>query len=237
MDSTDKVLSTAGPLGYKFSCNQLYNYQGEPDFKPFITRLKNCGTQLVYFSGSPGPIFSNFMSAAAQLNFKPIILTETNFYDQAFAKSNTKGVMDNVYFRISYTPLEEAKFNKATQQYIDIVKGDGGDINQLGEQAASAFLLWATSAKACGDTLTRDCVMQKLHATHHWTGGGLHASGDPGKNLPSDCGLLIELKGTSFIRVTPKATNTYECNPSFAAKVSGPVLKRANLDDNRISRI
>jgi hypothetical protein len=237
MDSTDKMLSTAGPLGYKFSCNQKYNYQGEPDFKPFVTRLKNCGTQLVYFSGSPGPIFSNFMSAAAQLDFKPVVLSETNFYDQALAKSNTKGVMDNLYFRMSFTPLEEAKDNKATQQYIDIVKGDGGDINQLGEQAASAFLLWATSAKACGDNLTRDCVMQKLTDTHKWTAGGMHASGDPGRNLPPTCGLLLELKGTSFLRVTPKAPNTYECDPKFAAKTSGPVLKRANLGPDRISRL
>jgi len=37
--------------------------------------------------------------------------------------------------------LEEAEHREATQQYLDIVEATGGDVNQMGEQAASAFLL------------------------------------------------------------------------------------------------
>ena len=57
------------------------------------------------------------------------------------------GNADNVYVRQAFIPLEEAAQNPATQQYLDIVNNTGGDVNQLGMQATSAFLLWATAAK------------------------------------------------------------------------------------------
>src|SRR5262249_52802461 len=150
IDTRDKVVPTWTNLGYQFSCPQQYNIQGEADWKPFAQRLKDCGAQFVYFIGSPFPNFENLLTAAAQLDFKPIWYADPNFYDQGFAKWNTSGLADNLYMRQSYLPLEEADQNKAVQQFLDIVKANGGDVNQLGEQSASAFLLWATAAKACG---------------------------------------------------------------------------------------
>ena len=110
-------------------------------------------------------------------------------------------------------------------------------MNQLGEQAASAFLLWATAAKACGATLTRQCVLDKISAQHEWTGGGMHAAADPGANKPTQCGMLMNLKGTKFVRVTPTKPAEYDCNAAYAAKVTGPELERAKLDANRISQL
>ena len=60
------------------------------------------------------------------------------------------GYADKVYMRSSFPPLFEADKVQAVQDYIDIVTKSGGEMNQLGSQAASSFLLWATAAKACG---------------------------------------------------------------------------------------
>jgi len=238
IDSKDKVVSAWPDFGYTFlDCPQQYSIQGESDYRPFVQKLKDCGAELVYFVGTPYPNFENVLSAADQVGFDPIWYVDVNFYDDSFRQWNTTGLADRVYVRNSFVPLEEAASNPATQQFLDIMGRYGGDVSQLGEQSASAFLLWATAAKACGSELTRQCVGDQLDGITAWTGGGLHAEANPGQNLPGDCGLLLKLEGTSFVRVTPPEPGTYTCDPSFAAEVTGPALDRANLDENRISQL
>ncbi len=137
--------------------------------------------------------------------------------------------------RLVFTPFEEADQNPATKLYMDVVKQNGGDIATLGMQATSSFLLWATAAKECGASLTRQCVLDHIKTVHKWTAGGLHAPTDPGANLIPQCGLLMKLDGTKFVRVTPKKVNTYDCSPKYATKVSGRVVDQAKLGPDRIS--
>ena len=237
IDTKDKVLASYPEFGFKFlDCPQQYNIAGESDWKPFVQRLKDCGAEMVYFTGSPAPNFENVLDAAKQIGYDPIWITDANFYDEAFAKWNTSGNADNVYVREAFIPLEEASSNPATQQYLDIVKGTGGDVNQLGMQAASAFLLWATAAKECGSTLTSTCVMDNLAKVTSWTGGGLHAETNPVSNKPPDCGLVLKLSGTSYTRYYPEEVATYDCDPSYVVQVTGAVVDQAHLDANRVSQ-
>jgi len=238
VDTKDKVVATFPQAGWSFlDCPQEYNAAGESDWKPFVQKLKDCGAEIVYWSGTPYPSMENMLTAADQLDYHPIWLADTNAYNQAFSQWNASGFADNVYFRNAAIPFEEAGDNPATQQYLDLVKANGGDVDPLGVQSTSAFLLWATAAKACGDDLTRACVAGQLANVHDWTGGGLHASSDPGANLPTDCGILMKMEGTTFVRVTPEQPGTFDCNPAYATKASGPVLDRAKLDANRISQL
>jgi hypothetical protein len=237
IDTKDKVLASYPGFGFDFlGCPQEYNIQGETDWKPFVQQLKDCGAEAVYFTGSPYPFFENVLDAAVQIDYRPIWWADANFYDQTFAAWNSAGNADSTYVRSVFTPLEEADSSPATQQYIDIVEGNGGDVSQLGEQATSAFLLWATAAQSCGSTLTSACVMEKLSAVHSWTGGGLHAETDPGANLPTECGLVLTLDGTRFVRNFPEGAGTYDCSPDYVVKISGSVVEQGNLDGNRISQ-
>ena len=170
-----------------------------------------------------------------RLEYRPIWYTETNAYDESFVAWNKDGFADNVYFRMGFVPLEEAGQVPAVQQFLDIVEGHGGDPNQIGEQAASAFLLWATAAQACGSDLTRACVGQQLDAMHEWTGGGLHAAADPGNNEPPTCGLLMGMHRTEFVRVSPEEPGTYQCDPSYVYNVTGEVVARHDIGPDRIA--
>ncbi|MCU1484783.1 MAG: hypothetical protein JWN67_1529 [Actinomycetia bacterium] len=237
IDSKDKVVPGFTSLGYQFNCEVQYSITGEPDWKPFAQKLKECGAEMVYYVGTPNPNFENLLEAAAQLDYHPVWWGDPNAYDQAFAKWNKDGFGDKVYFRSAFTPLEEAKDNVATQQYIDIVTASGGDLGLLGQQAASAFLLWATAAKACGADLTRDCVVKELKGIHDWDAGGFQAPADPGNNTPTECGVLIKMTGTTFERVFPKKANTFDCDPSYAYKVSGEVVTRAKIGADRIAQL
>jgi len=138
---------------------------------------------------------------------------------------------------MAFIPFEEADVNKATQDYLDLLKSSGGDVSLLGAQATSSFLLWATAAAACGDTLTRACTLQNLADTHSWTGHGLHADGDPGGNHPPTCALMLHLNGTKYERVLPEERGTFECDPAWIAPiVNAPAVAAAKLDANRISQ-
>jgi ABC-type branched-subunit amino acid transport system substrate-binding protein len=236
IDTKDKAVQVMQHFGYTIlPCPQQYNIAGEADWKPFIQKLKDCGAQIVYFTGSPYPNFENVLDAAAQLNFKPMWLTDANFYDTQLAAYNTSGNADNVYVREAYVPLEAAASNPATKKYLDIVKASGGDVNQLGEQASSSFLLWATAARSCGSTLTRDCVMSYLSKVTKWDGGGMHASGNSGQNLPPDCGLILKLQGTKYVQYFPATAGQYDCSPDYLVKITGPVVDQAQLGPDRVS--
>ena len=155
VESTQKVLGTYPTQGWKFlDCAQQYSISGEADWKPFVQKLKDCGAEVVYFSGG-NPNFENVLDAAHQLDFHPKWVTESNFYDPQFAAWNTNGNADQVYVRYIFIPLDQAQPGSATQKYLDLLKASGGDTSSLGEQATSAFLLWATAADQCGAQLTR----------------------------------------------------------------------------------
>ncbi len=236
IDTKDKALQTYPAVGWDFlDCPQEYNIQGETDWRPFVQSMEDCGVEAVYFSGSPYPNFENLLDAAAQENYEPIWLVEANSYDRAFAEWNTSGNGDNVYIRTAYTPLEMADDNPATQDYIDIVEADGGDVAQIGEQSASSFLLWATAADACGADLSRDCVMEQLSHVDSWTGGGMHAETNPAENLPPECSMVLKMDGGDFVQASPEEQGEFACSSDYVQEVSGRVVEQAQLGDDRVS--
>jgi hypothetical protein len=145
-------------------------------------------------------------------------------YTEGFAQWNTSGLGNNVYVRIGFEPLEAAKVVPAVAQYLSVVKKDGGLTSALGEQAASSFLLWATEAKACGSTLTRQCMINHLSKVTSWTGGGLNAPSDPAKNLPAPCGILMKLENTKWVQYYPKKLGQFDCSSKYIVPNTGSVI-------------
>jgi ABC-type branched-subunit amino acid transport system substrate-binding protein len=236
IDTKDKVVQSLPEYGFEFlDCPVEYNIAGESDWKPLAQRLKNCGAEVVYYSGQPYPNMQNLLDDAAQVDFEPIWLVDANAYLKSFADWNASGNGDNVYLRSIFTPFEQAADNPATQQYIDIVEGNGGEISQLGQQATSSFLLWATAASACGADLTRECVLDELSGITSWDGGGMHAETNPGENLPPQCEMILKLEGTEWVQAAPEEQGEMSCDPDGAVELTGRVVDQAELDENRIS--
>ena len=206
--------------GFKvINCGVTLNYMGEPNYLPFAQRLKACGAKIFYITNSPGPVVEGIISALAQVGDKALFVMQHNGYDENFAKWNTAGYADNVYVESEFQPMENASVVPAVQQYLDILKASGGKTGLLGMAAASSFLLWATAAKACGSTLTRQCMIDKLSAVHEWTGGGLHAPTDPGGNQLADCDMTLKMTGTSWAQVYPAEQGKFDCDAKYLVKV------------------
>jgi ABC-type branched-subunit amino acid transport system substrate-binding protein len=228
--STAKAKQAFTQTGWNFlDCPFQINYTGEPNYTPFAQRLQSCGAQVVFTDVSPSPELYGVLEADNQLGYNPIWVGESNLYTPQFSAWNTSGLANNFYVRTSSEPLEAANVVPAVKQFLSIVKKPG-PTDQLGEQSASAFLLWSTEAKACGSTLTRQCMVNQLATVTAWTGGGLSAPGNPAKNTPPQCGLLLRLQNTKYVQVVPKKLGTFQCSSSFVVPNSGAAVLGTTLN-------
>lgn len=233
-DSKDKTLSTWPKVGIEFlDCHIPYAITGESDWKPLIQKLKDCGAEAVEFQGSPEPMFEQILEAAEQLEFRPWWLAEANIYADNFAKWNTGGLADKVIVRSQDVPFELAEFDPATQAYLDLLEEYGGDRSSLGLHAVSAFLLWATQAKACGDDLTRTCVLEKLAEVEEWDGGGMAGPANVSENLPSSCEVILTLEKTEWKQLVPEKGGELFCDDDNVQQVEGPIVDKLNLGPDR----
>ena len=223
--SMAKAVQAYTEAGWKFvNCPFEVNYNGEANYTPFMQKLQSCGAQIVFDDATPGPTLYGALQAENQIGYNPIWLLDAAEYTEAFAQWNTSGLGNNVYVRIGFEPLEAAKVVPAVAEYLSVVKKSGGLTSALGEQSASSFLLWATEAKACGSTLTRQCMINHLSKVTSWTGGGLNAPSDPAKNLPAPCGILMKLDNTKWVQYYPKKLGTFDCSPKYIVPNTGSVI-------------
>ena len=214
-----KAAPAAAAAGWnKLNCGVTINYNGEPNYTPFAQKFKNCGVQVIYNNLPASPQLFGMMDAINQVGLHPIWVSSADDYSAEMAQWNTAGIANSMYVQTSFVPLEEADINPAVQKYENLVEADGGKLSLLGEQATSAFLLWATEAKACGSDLTRQCMVNNLSQVHSWTGGGLHAPSNPGSNLPATCGMVLKLTGTVWTQYYPKTAGQFDCSPQYLFK-------------------
>ena len=237
IDSAEKAKIAYKQAGWEFlDCDQVYAIGGEANWTPFLQRLKDCGAEVVYFSGSYAPNFENVLDAAKQIGFNPMWMQEASFYEANFAKWNASGNADNVYVRMTYYPFEQASKVPAVQQYLDMMKASGGGTSLLGMQATAAFLLWAQGAKACGSDLTGECVINELKKVTSFDAGGLQSPTNPGANMPGNCAMVLKLNGSTYEQVMPSTIGQQSCDSKYEVKLTGPVVDRAKLDSNRVSQ-
>jgi hypothetical protein len=115
-----------------------------------------------------------------------------------------------------FQPFENAEQNQAVADYLALMdQNEDYKAGQLGMQSMSAFLLWATAAKACESDLTRQCLVDQLAGVTEWTAGGMHATTNPAGNLPPKCAVLVAVKGGEFVQTAPEAAGEFECYEDY----------------------
>ena len=223
VSTIERFKRTSIGVGWEWAdCDQTHPIQGVSDFRPYLQKLKDCGVTVV-FSTAQSTNLQNQLDAANQLDFHPIWVDGPTAYTEVFAKGNTSGNGDRLYFGNSMVPLDYEAPGSANAAYRRIVQANGGDLGFVGQLSTSAFLLWATGSKACGADLTRDCVMGKLKAITEWDAGGLSVVQNPGQNLIDDCVQVTKLTGTAWEQWKPSEEGDFECDTSWAATVDPPV--------------
>ena len=195
----DATVEAIGLLGGKVLDKPEYNVQGESNWEPFVLGLKNDNVKFLHMVGEPENLA--LLEKAMQTDgYYPDVIIETpNHYDKKLT-DNGGDAIKNTWVSLAFTPFELANENKATQDYLDLMKqfNPDGKIASLGAQATSSFLLFAKAATDCGANLTRTCLIEKAKAVTSWTGGGLHAETNPGGNVGASCFILMKASAAGF---------------------------------------
>lgn len=204
-------------LGWNNVYDDVYPSFGLSDWTPYAQGLQSAGVEGLIWIGEP-EFLAKLLQAMNNIGYAPkFIRTDANHYDTKLIDNGQDAIKNNVYIRSVFFPFEEAKAGTATKQYLDAFadyKPDGKNRTYLGLQAFSAWLLFAESAKACGNDLTRKCVYDNAKKVTSWTGGGLHAEQNPGEGVPPTCFAIEQATPSGFKLVDIGATDgIFKCDP------------------------
>ena len=194
---SNRLVEAYTSIGYTFIYRQSANIN-ETNWGPLVVAMKNQGVKYMTLTSSFEDIVPLQKEMAAQ-NYRPEVTElETNFYNVKYPQLAKEQGADttNSYVKLPIWPFEEADKNPAMSTYLSVLKKSVPEAQpeELGVQAFSAGLLFATAAKAAGPQLTREALLTELHKVHEWTGGGLHGQSDPGANVPTSCFLMMKVE-------------------------------------------
>ncbi|MCZ7537037.1 MAG: ABC transporter substrate-binding protein [Acidimicrobiia bacterium] len=218
LNAAERARESIAHLGWEIVYDEKYNAAGEASWRGFAEGLRSSGARGVIWVADPGNLAA-LLKSMDEIEYHPdFVRGATNLYDTILL-SEAGEAADNVYISGSSYPFldpELAAQNPATQQYLDIMDeyDPGGKIADLGIAAFSAWLLFARSASACGDELTRDCVWAEVVSVRDWSGGGLHATQDLTGRRATGCFVEIEASHGEFVLPDIGANDgVYLCDP------------------------
>jgi hypothetical protein len=216
----------AESLGWKNVYNDVYPSLGVSDWTPYAQGLKSAGVEGLIWVGEP-EFLAKLLQAMNNIGYAPkFIRTDANHYDAKLIENGQDAIKDNVFVRSVFFPFEEADDGTATKQYLDAFaeyKPDGKNRTYLGLQAFSSWLLFAQSAKECGNDLTRKCVYNNAKKVTSWTGGGLHSEQNPGEGVPPTCFAIEQATPDGFELADIGATDgIFKCDPDGLYKLKKP---------------
>jgi hypothetical protein len=196
-----------------------YPFTGATDWGPYADAVIASGATSMYFIGAPDNA-ANLRRKLLEKGWEGVSLHQTNTYDElAFAAGDEAA--EGMVIRTVFHPFEEADQWPAVQQYLDLLETvPDAKVASLGLQSMSAWLLFATAADACATAndgvIDRTCVLTEADAIDDWTGGGLHASSDPGGDEPPSCGMLLVVRDGTFERLFPELDSDADAGDGFS---------------------
>jgi len=223
----NRLKEAAQKVGFTSVYDEVYPITGIDNPQAYVQRMKDAGVEVLQEVGDSSAMVALYKAMQTIGWYPKAIVLQANFYDPNLVK-NGAGAVQNTWVLDGYFPFEEASTNKATQQYIDIMKQyvPGGKIAQLGLNAWDSWLLFATAARDCGATLTRDCLLQKAGAHPEWDGGGLKAAGstDPVNRQMTRCYLNLKATPSGFQvdpTFLPPNKGPFNCDPANVVTLTG----------------
>lgn len=220
----ERYKEAAEQLGWTLVYDDQYASGGEASWRPYAEGVKSSGAKALMWVGEPVNL-GKFMVEAQAIGLElDWVRTDANHYDEKLL-AEAGDAADGVYVRSVFAPfIGGAEAGSATDQYLQLVDQyvDGGITAYLGDQALSAWMLWATAARDCGADLTRDCVFEKMDGITSWTGGGLHAPIDLSSGKGGDCFNLYSVEGGEFTLadISPNE-GIFNCDPANTLELTG----------------
>ena len=143
-------------------------------------------------------------------------------YDQRLLQEGGSAV-EGQYVSLFFVPFEDAKQNKSVNNFLNNV-GGRDQADGFGAQAWTAGLFFRdvvnNVVKADGNNgLTRARFLEEAAKVHDFTADGMLGPTDVGGRKVSGCGVILQVKGGKFVRVTPSKRGTVECSGTKTVRV------------------
>ncbi|MGZ4681201.1 MAG: ABC transporter substrate-binding protein, partial [Acidimicrobiales bacterium] len=213
-------------LGWKTVYDDQYNAVGESTWLPFAQGIADKKVKGLYFVGSAVNL-AKLLGSLAQIDYKlDWVAGPSNIYDPALVSEAGADLdVNNVYINDATTPFQATDV-PAIPQYeglFDTYLPNGLKTASLGLNSFAAWLLFAQSAKACGNDLTRLCVYDQAIHTTSFDGGGLSGQADPATpEVPTACFVPVVATSKGFTMIDWNANDgPYNCDPRNVIPLAG----------------
>ncbi|HSA52817.1 MAG TPA: ABC transporter substrate-binding protein [Yinghuangia sp.] len=223
--------------GANVAYSDLYPATGVSNWTPYAQAIKNKGVKGLIFMGD-FRMLAKLEQELTNMDYKlDWIDTNVNAYGHAFVDitgSQVLNAQNNMADLSGIHPVEDAAGNPATRQVVDLFAkyAPGAEVSIGAVKSFSAWLLFAKSASACGDNLTRKCLYEQARKETAWTGGGLQAPRDmSAQDSPSQCFNVVKATPDGWKSVDVKANQgSYRCGVA-SYKLTGSYGKPVTLAD------
>ena len=205
--------------GWKYVYQAEYN-PVNPDFSPNVVQIKGAGGQAWNLQGEVTD-FTRMLSLFQQQGMDlPIRYGGQQDYTQELI-DRAGAAAEGVLIDDTTVPFEEASTSPEMQLYLKWLKkvDASAQPTALAVQSWSASLLFATALKSLGSNITQDGLLAALHKIKAWDGNGIHATADPGDNIPTTCFAYLVVKNAKFQRYFPK--QGFSCDPKNVVTLKG----------------
>jgi ABC-type branched-subunit amino acid transport system substrate-binding protein len=199
------------------------------DWSPYIEEAQSKGVQALQPSAASNvaPYFQAMQTAGYNPAF---VYMFGNLYGKTTAQATASMHLPPTFLALQSWPFELASKSPGLTELDAIMHkySPGTTIDQNDELAASSWVLFAKSAKACGANLTVSCVLNTAAAQKNWSAGEIQA---PTAQLamsdqnptPSDCFTMVQLQGGKFSwdkSLTVPNNQIWHCDPKTLFHVS-----------------
>ncbi|WP_436790167.1 ABC transporter substrate-binding protein [Yinghuangia sp. YIM S10712] len=231
----DKTIETLRAVGADAPIYiDFYPAAGVSDWTPYAQAVKDKKVKGLIWLGD----FRNLAKleqVMTTMQYKPDwIDTHSNSYSPDFidvAGRETLAFQNNLSDIGGFHPLEIP--GPAVQDLKDLYAkyAPGARITYPALKAFSAWLLFAKSAVACGNDLTRRCVYETAGKETSWTGGGLQAPTDLSQKLPVKCHNVLHATPDGWRAADFRPTDgVYRCDAP-ATRLTGDYGRPFTLAD------
>jgi Periplasmic binding protein len=189
------------------------------NFRPYMEQLRQSDAKAYQEVAAQDP--APEVTAMHDIGWQPdFILWDVQFYDPKSVAAAKAVTFPPSYIPVFSLPFELTAQYPVLRQIHSIMQAavTAPHYTAFTAFAFSAWTLWAKSATECGTNLTQECILDKAGRNTNWTSGGLYPphSTIPGKQVQSDCLLLMRLTPNGFVydkKITKPNNGLFNCDP------------------------
>ena len=205
---------------------QGYKVVYEDDFPPAqsnftadVVRMRSQGVKEVFLQSVNAPDAADLANEAAQQNWAPQlwhcpVCYFGGYVSQSGGASNVEGqyattIQELFLGEDAGTVPEVALFDKWLKQGYP-----GFTPDQFADTSWSNAALFVQALKMAGPHLTRKAVLAALASIHSFSDNGMFPTVDVGAKQPSNCYMILQLKGGKYVKVDDPPSG-FRCDGTF----------------------